>query len=121
MAEDSGQRRIALKVHGGRRTRTQSCMMTDDVETWLGIFYVLVGAVCSAYFTRNAPNGIARIKSLFPGYSEVAYARVDFLFGLAICTIVSYGLFAPENPKQALFAGFTSVATLKQFVTRSRR
>ncbi len=94
--------------------------MADDVSPWFKFFYVFVGAAGAAFYTRDAPSGITRMKPMFPNWSPHVHARVDFLLGLSISTIASYVLYAPQDPMKALIAGFSSVALLKQ-LTRTRR
>lgn len=112
---------IGLWAWNARRPRLRSCMMADDVDPWYKFFYVLVGAFGAAYYTKDSPSGVARIKLMFPHWNEHSYARLDFLFGLSISTVASYVLYAPQDPIKALIAGFSSVALVKQLIARPRR
>jgi hypothetical protein len=90
------------------------------VEPWFKFFYVLLGATGAAFFTRDAPSSIPMLKALFPSMSNSGYARANLLLALIICVAVCYGIYDPQDQKQALISGFTSLATLKQ-LTRTRR
>jgi hypothetical protein len=90
------------------------------VEPWFKFFYVFVGAAGATYYTRNAPSGVGRMKSMFPNWSEHTYVRIDVFLLLVISTITSNVLYAPQDPVKAIIAGFSSVALLKQLLKGSK-
>jgi hypothetical protein len=93
-------------------------MMADDVEPAYRFSYVFLGALIAAYYTRDSPSGMRRIKAMFPNLAPEKHERWAFVVGLLISSAAGYVLYDGNEPFRAVVTGASSVAMLKQVVRK---
>ena len=84
------------------------------VDPAFKFFYVLVGAVAAAYYTRSNPSGVKLIKRLFPQWSTENHERGALIVGLIISVAGAYALYDTKDAEKAMVAGCSSVALVRQ-------
>ena len=104
-----------LRRHAGRHSN-RSGMMVNIVEPLFELFYVFVGTIAAAFYTRDSPSAMRRIQALFPNRDQVFYNRLDFALVVAIGTILAYAT-GPRDQAHAIGAGVGAVAVLRQLMT----
>ena len=100
-------------------TGTGTCIYDGrTVEPAFRFVYVFFGAVVAAFYARDSPSGIHRIRAMFPKLAPEIHERVAFIVGLLIGATAGFILYDGNDPIRAMVTGASSVAMLKQIVRK---
>ena len=85
------------------------------MESAFALLYILVGSLAAAFYGKNSPTAIPRIKRMFPSLQPERYEQIDFLLVVVFGTAIGY-IYGPQDQIRALVAGAGSTMAIKQLV-----